>query len=103
MYYIYRMHKGGAVYILSSPNRSTLYIGVTSNLPNRITEHQQKKNPTGFAARYNCVVLVYYNLFEYIEDAIREEKRLKGCNREYKEQLIEQMNPDWKDLSVELY
>lgn len=103
LYYIYSMHKGGAVYILSSPNRNTLYIGVTANLPNRITEHQQKLKPTGFAARYNCVVLVYYHLFEYIEDAIREEKRLKGCSREYKEQLIASENPDWRDLSVELY
>lgn len=96
------MHKGGAVYILSSPNRTTLYIGVTSHLPNRIWEHKQKKEPKSFASRYNCVVLVYYRLFEYIEDAIREEKRLKGYNRKYKEELIDAMNPEWKDLFDDL-
>ena len=96
------MHKGGAVYILSSPNRNTLYIGVTSNLPNRIWEHQHKKDPNSFKSRYNCVVLVHYKLYEYIEDAIKEEKRLKGYNRKYKEQLIDATNPEWKDLSDEL-
>ncbi len=103
LYYIYSMHTGGAVYILSSPNKNTLYVGVTSSLPNRVIEHQQKKYAKAFTARYNCVVLVYYALFEYIEDAIKEEKRLKGSSRMYKEQLIHKMNPYWKDLSNELY
>ncbi len=96
------MHKGGSVYILSSPNKGVLYIGVTSDLPNRITEHQNKIYPNSFTSKYNCIVLVYYQHFEYIYDAIAEEKRLKGYNRKYKEQLIDAINPDWKDLSKEL-
>ncbi len=96
------MHKGGSVYILSSPNKVVLYIGVTSDLPNRILQHQNKIHIDSFTSKYNCVVLVYYKHFEYIQDAIAEEKRLKGYNRKYKEELINSVNPNWIDLSKEL-
>ena len=96
------MHKGGTVYITSSPNRTTLYTGVTSDLYKRMYEHRCKLHPHSFTARYNCVMLVYYYVFDSIEEAIVEEKRIKGSNRRYKEQLINSMNPEWKDLWPEL-
>jgi putative endonuclease len=92
------MTKGGYTYIMSSPNRGSLYIGVTSNLEKRAFEHRLKVFPTSFTCRYNCVVLVYYAHFTTIEEAILEEKRLKGSSRKYKETLIDGMNPGWEDL-----
>lgn len=97
------MYKGGAVYIMSSPNRGTIYVGVTSDLPGRIWQHRNKEFPDSFTARYNCVVLVYYKYFDGIEEAIAEEKRLKGSSRKYKEQLIDAMNPSWQDLYDTLF
>jgi putative endonuclease len=94
------MYKSGAVYIMSSPNRASLYVGVSSNLPGRVWEHKNKKYPTCFTAKYNCVVLVYYKYFESIEDAIAEEKRIKGGSRKAKEQMIDSMNPNWNIWSI---
>jgi putative endonuclease len=92
------MNRSGVVYIMASPNRSTLYIGVTSSLRSRIYKHRTKFYSESFTAKYNCVMLVYYQCFESIQQAIIEEKRLKGCSRAYKESLINEMNPDWNDL-----
>lgn len=97
------MYKGGAVYIMSSPNRGSLYVGVTSDLAGRTWEHMNKVHPASFSARYNCVVLVYYKYFDGIEEAIAEEKRLKGSSRKYKEQLIDSMNSNWQDLYNTLF
>ena len=97
------MYKGGAVYIMSSPNRGTLYVGVTSDLAGRVWQHKNKEYPTGFTARYNCVILVYYKYYDGIEEAIAEEKRIKGCSRKYKEQLIDSMNSSWDDLYESLF
>jgi putative endonuclease len=88
---------GGYVYIMSSTNNSTLYVGVTSDLPVRILQHKQKENP-GFTAKYNCTKLVYYKRCDTIEEAIAEEKRIKGGSRKKKEALINSMNPEWHDL-----
>ena len=93
------MRKSGSVYIMSSVSRRTLYTGVTSNLEGRVWEHMNKQFPNSFTSRYNCILLVYYKHFENIEDAIAEEKRLKGCSRAYKDQLINTMNNEWLDLS----
>jgi putative endonuclease len=90
--------KGGYVYIICNKNNTTLYIGVTSNLPVRIMQHKQKLYPKSFSARYNCDKLVYYKWFDTIMAAIIEEKRLKGGNRKQKERLINDMNPGWRDL-----
>lgn len=92
------MQKGGFVYILSSPNRTTLYTGVTADLKGRVWEHRNKIDPKSFSAKYNCTVLVYYDQFDSIIAAIDEEKRIKGCSRKKKELLISTMNHEWSDL-----
>lgn len=92
---------GGHVYIMSSLNNSTLYTGVTSNLPARVAEHKEKIYPNSFSSRYNCIKLVYYRWFDTIVEAIKEEKRIKGGSRRKKEILINVMNPAWRDLYEE--
>ena len=96
------MIRGGAVYIMASKRNGTLYIGVTADLKRRVYEHRTKFNPEGFTAKYDCILLVYYQSFLRIEDAITEEKRIKGGNRNKKLKLIETMNPDWRDLWEEI-
>jgi putative endonuclease len=97
------MTKGGTVYILTSLNRRVLYVGVTSDIVARIWQHKNKVFPGSYTARYNCDILVYYRHFESITDAILEEKRIKGGSRLMKEQLIESMNYDWRELYEDLY
>jgi putative endonuclease len=92
------MQKAGTVYIMSSPNRTTVYVGVTSDLLQRVWQHRTKYYPNSFTAKYNCVMLVYYHSFSRMIDAIVEEKRLKGGSREQKNALIHSMNPNWEDL-----
>ena len=93
---------GGWVYIMCNPNHSTLYVGVTSNLPSRVYDHRNKTYAKSFTAKYNCIKLVYYKWFDTITEAIAEEKRLKGGSREKKEALIYTINPEWKDLYDEV-
>lgn len=94
--------RGGALYIMASKRNGTLYVGVTSDLKRRIFEHKTMYNPESFTAKYNCKFLVYYNTFSRIEEAIVEEKRIKGGNRKSKLKLIESINPEWKDLWEEI-
>ena len=89
---------GGHVYIMCNMNNSTLYIGVTSHLAARVSQHKEMYYAGSFTARYNCIKLVYYNWFDTIIEAIAEEKRIKGGSRKKKEILINSMNPEWKDL-----
>ena len=93
---------GGWVYIMCSINHSTLYVGVTSNLASRVYEHKHKIHKASFTAKYNCAKLVYYQRFEFIVEAITEEKRIKGGRRKKKEDLINTLNPGWKDLYDEV-
>ena len=93
---------GGWVYIMCSLTHSTLYVGVTSNIASRVYEHKSKSFPNSFTSRYNCVKLVYHKRFETIMEAIAEEKRIKGGSRRKKEDLINIMNPEWKDLYDEI-
>jgi predicted GIY-YIG superfamily endonuclease len=86
-----------AIYILANKRNGTLYTGVTNNLINRIHQHKQAKQP-GFAKQYGCNMLVYYELFEDIVDAITREKQIKGGSRKKKLALIESINPKWIDL-----
>ncbi|ACR78865.1 GIY-YIG nuclease family protein [Kosmotoga olearia] len=87
----------GFVYIMSNPGRTTFYIGVTNNLLRRVKEHKSKKIE-GFASKYNCVDIVYYESFEQISSAIEREKQLKTWKRQWKIALIEKVNPEMRDL-----
>ena len=91
------IQKNPAIYILASRWNGTLYIGVTSNLTQRIWEHKQGSKD-GFTLKYGVVQLVYYEFFDSMLDAIAREKQLKGWNREWKIRLIRKQNPDWNDL-----
>ncbi len=88
------------VYILTNLTRSTLYIGVTNDLMIRMEEHRSGKIE-GFTKRYNVKYLVYFEEGDDIREAIYREKKLKKWNRAWKERLINEMNPEWKDLSRE--
>ena len=85
------------IYILASKRNGTLYIGVTSDLIKRIYEHKNNL-ADGFTKKYNVHDLVYFEQTTDIESAIQREKQLKTWKRNWKLQLIEVANPDWKDL-----
>lgn len=95
------MQKSGYTYILASQRNGTLYIGVTSNLIKRVYEHKNNIIK-GFTTKYNTKNLVYYEVFECIEEAIKREKIIKGWKRERKIELIEKENLDWLDLYVDI-
>jgi len=87
-----------SVYILFNRRHTVFYVGVTNDLVRRVFEHKVKRNK-GFTEKYNCDNLAYYEEFHDIRIAMHREKQLKRYKREWKENLINQMNPDWKDLS----
>ena len=89
------------VYILANKKNGTLYIGVTKDLFKRIYEHKQNL-VAGFTKKYNVHKLVYFEAATDIQSAIIREKQLKKWNRNWKIELIEKSNPDWKDLYYEL-
>jgi len=89
------------VYILTNRKDGTLYIGVTNNLIRRMFEHKNKLS-VGFTKKYNIDILVYYEHTSNIESAIGREKAMKKWNHEWKVNLIEESNPNWNDLSLEL-
>ena len=95
------MEKQPAVYILASKYNGTLYIGVTSNLIQRIWQHKNDL-VEGFTEKYGVHFLVYYELHEQMLAAIEREKQLKKWNRQWKIDLIEKVNPTWKELWEEL-
>lgn len=91
------MHEQSYVYIMANDRNTVLYVGVTTNLVERIWEH--KNNVVkGFTQQYNVHKLVYYEVYESIENAIMREKQLKAGSRKRKELLINTINPEWKDL-----
>lgn len=89
---------GGFVYIITNKNNTVLYTGVTSELRARIDQHKSKYYPNSFSEKYNCDKIVWYQQLDYIEDAIAREKQIKAGNRMKKEELIQKMNPEWRDL-----
>ena len=91
------MAKQPAVYILASQRNGTLYTGTTSNLVQRIWQHQNDM-ADGFSKRYQVHLLVFFELHESMEQAIAREKRLKKWKRSWKLKLIEKQNPAWVDL-----
>jgi putative endonuclease len=85
------------VYILASDRNGTLYVGVTSDLPQRAWQHMHGRIE-GFTKKYKVKVLVYYEVFGDIDKAIAREKTLKRWNRAWKIELIEKHNPTWMNL-----
>ena len=96
-----RQERQPCTYILASKPYGTLYIGVTSDLVDRIWQHRNGTLP-GFTSRYTVHRLVRYELFEDMPSAIAREKQLKRWHRQWKINLIESDNPDWHDLAVGL-
>jgi len=97
--YIYKQHLY-FVYILTNHEKTVLYIGVTNNLESRLAEHYfNKGNPKTFAGKFYCYNLIYFEEFQYVNDAIAREKELKGWSRAKKERLIKAKNPDWMFLN----
>lgn len=91
------MQRGGYIYIISNKTKKVLYIGVTSSLHKRICEHRAGKGSI-FTSKYNCKILLHYEFFHSIIDAIKREKKLKKWNRSWKIDLIKKNNPEMKDL-----
>lgn len=94
--------KPGFIYILTNKNNTTLYVGVTSHIVQRINQHKDKIFPENFSAKYNLNKLVYYEAFQEIGDAIGREKQIKGGSRQKKLDLINSKNLEWKDLYDEI-
>ncbi|MDQ6953755.1 MAG: GIY-YIG nuclease family protein [Mariprofundaceae bacterium] len=91
------MTKNPCVYILASAKNGVLYIGVTSQLIQRIWQHKNSQMK-GFTEKYHIHILVYYEQYQTMDLAMRREKKLKTWKRQWKINLIEKKNPDWQDL-----
>ena len=96
------MEYKGYTYILTNYTNTVLYVGVTNDLIRRINEHKDGRGSL-FTSKYHCNKLVYFDVFPDIEQAIHREKQLKSYPRAWKENLINEKNPDWNDLSVDLH
>ncbi|MAO91825.1 MAG: hypothetical protein CMM81_09810 [Rhodospirillales bacterium] len=94
--------QGGFVYIMASDRNGTLYVGVTSNLPQRVAQHREELLD-GFTKKYAVHLLVYFEACPDMESAIQREKALKKWRREWKLKLIEEKNPYWRDLYNDLF
>jgi len=86
------------VYILSNKKNGTLYIGMTNDLERRLFEHKNKIIE-GFTKRYGLDKLIYFEQFQFVNDAIKREKQLKNWNRQWKIDIVEKDNKEWEDLS----
>jgi len=95
------MNRQYYIYIMTNKRDTVFYTGVTNNLMRRVYEHKMKMIE-GFTKKYKITKLVYYEIFENIEDAILREKQIKGGSRKKKIELINSMNKNWKDLYEEL-
>ena len=89
--------KQPCVYIMASGRRGTIYTGVTSDPIKRVFEHRES-SVEGFASKYNCKILVWFEVHESMTGAISREKQIKAGSRVKKINLIENINPEWKDL-----
>jgi putative endonuclease len=96
------MSKDYFVYIMTNKYNTVLYTGVTNNLERRVMEHKEGLGSI-FTSRYHVTKLVYFETYENINFAIAREKQIKGGSRQKKIDLIKGLNPDWKDLSEEIY
>ena len=94
--------KQSCVYIVASGRNGTLYTGVTTNLQRRIFEHREGLL-AGFSKRYGCKILVWYEVYDGMAEAIAREKQIKAGSRAKKLALIESFNPEWADLFESLF
>jgi putative endonuclease len=90
------------VYMMTNRWKNVLYVGVTNSLERRVWQHKYGDAP-GFTKKYNCNALVYYEIYDEIEQAIAREKQLKRWSRGKKDQLIAVMNREWTDLAADWY
>ncbi len=90
-----------SIYIVTNKNNTVLYTGVTSNLKKRVYEHKEKL-ADGFTKKYKVDKLVYFEIYHDINDAIAREKRIKGGSRRKKLDMINKINPGWRDLYEEI-
>jgi putative endonuclease len=95
------MPKSGYVYLMMNKSNAVVYVGVTSNLVQRVNQHKDHE-AEGFTTRYNLTKLVYFEFFDSIEEAIAREKQIKGGSRKKKLDLIKSTNPLFNDLSDQL-
>ncbi len=95
------MSRAGYVYLMASRRNGTLYLGVTSDLPQRAYQHRNGQ-ADGFSKRYGCRTLVWYEVHDDIHDARARELQMKKWKRGWKLQAIEEMNPEWRDLFEEI-
>ncbi len=94
------MTKNYYVYLLTNWNNKVMYVGMTNNLERRVYEHKHKL-VEGFTAKYNVNKLVYFEQTNDVKAAIAREKEIKRWRREKKNALVQELNPQWKDLSLE--
>ena len=100
--YIYNQHQY-YIYIVTNPERTVLYTGVTNNLSQRLVEHWTNRGqPKTFAGKYYCYNLIYYEEFSYIYNAIAREKEIKGWRKQKKFDLIKAKNPDFFFLNAQI-
>jgi len=95
------MNRQYYIYIMTNKGNTVIYTGVTNDLKRRVYERKEKL-ANGFTKKYNITKLVYYEVFEDIENAIVREKQIKGGSRQKKIELINSMNKEWRDLYEEL-
>lgn len=95
------MSKQYYVYIMTNKYNTVLYTGVTNDLVRRVYEHKNKLID-GFTAKYNITKLIYYEIAQDVNEAIRREKQIKGWSRDKKKALIESLNSQWRDLYEEI-
>jgi putative endonuclease len=95
------MHRQFYVYIMTNPRKTVLYTGVTNDLVRRVWQHRERQGGN-FTAKYQCTELVMYEVFQDSYNAIAREKQIKAGSRSRKMDLIQQMNPEWRDLYDQL-
>jgi len=87
------------VYLLANRKNGTIYLGMTGELKHRIKAHKEEKYKKAFSKRYQTKKLVYYEEYQWVQDAQAREKKLKKWKRQWKIDLIEKENPEWLDLA----
>lgn len=92
--------RNGYVYLLCNRKNGAIYLGMTSNLEQRLMEHKEKRNE-GFSADYDVTRLVWFERFDLIVDAIAREKTMKGWPRQWKINTLEKNNPNWDEITME--